>query len=161
MTDLDASGTELAQQKIRTRHALLEQKSLPNLARAISHALGASSAWHRDLFARFGPIAETDVFEDQVLMFRARMIGSVSYVEERLLRYRRDIGLSFQKKDDQLGQYRRHLAILRQRRLDCLAVLPDRKDILKSIDRKYKRREGQMSQLLAGNAVTDPDADDA
>jgi glycosyltransferase involved in cell wall biosynthesis len=78
VTDLDAAGDQLARQKNRTRPEILQQKSLPDLAKAMSHALGASSAWHRDLFTRFGPIVETDLFEDQVLMFRARLIGTVS-----------------------------------------------------------------------------------
>ncbi len=160
VTDLDRSGEALERQRNRTRPEALQQKSLPDLARAMSHALGASSAWHRDTFDRFGPIVETNLFEDQVLMFRARLIGTVCYIDERLLRYRRDIGLSFQSKDDPNRKLGRDIAILRQRRLDSHAVLPDRADILRSIDKKLEKRERQLAEALAGTApVNDGDED--
>jgi len=73
VTDLEGSGDALDRQRTRTRPEALQQKSLPDLARSMSHALGASSAWHRDTFDRFGPIVETNLFEDQVLMYRARL----------------------------------------------------------------------------------------
>ena len=80
--------------------------------------------------------------------------------DERLLRYRRDIGLSFQSKDDPNRKLGRDIAILRQRRLDSLAVLPDRADILRSIDKKLEKRERQLAEALAGAApVTDGDED--
>jgi glycosyltransferase involved in cell wall biosynthesis len=163
VTDLNAQGEPLATQRTRTRAALLDAKSLPELARTISHALGASSAWHRDLFARFGPIVETDLFEDQVLMFRARLLGKVCYLEDRLLRYRRDIGVSFQSRDDRGKQLRRHLAILNQRMLDVQTIAPGRRDILKSIERKRERRVREIAELLAdagpGPALPDDDED--
>lgn len=159
VTDLDATGDALDRQKNRIRPDILQKKSLPALSKAMSHALGASSAWHRDLFSRFGPITETDLFEDQVLMFRARLIGSVAYIEDRLLRYRRDVGLSFAPKTDLAKLYRRHLAIVRQRRMDVLAVAPDRRDILKALDKKRERRERELAEVLAGR-TPDPDESD-
>jgi glycosyltransferase involved in cell wall biosynthesis len=160
VTDLDRSGAALERQRIRTRPEALQEKSLPDLARIISHALGASSVWHRDTFDRFGPIIETNLFEDRVLMFRARLIGTVSYIEERLLRYRRDIGLSFQSKTDQSRKIALDLATLRQRRLDTLAVLPDRADILRAIDKKLEKRERQLAEALSGKAPITSDEED-
>ncbi|NHB75231.1 glycosyltransferase [Rhodobacter calidifons] len=161
VTDLDASGAALARQRTRTRPAALQQKSLPELAKAVSHALGASSAWHRVLFDRFGPITETEVFEDQVLMFRARLLGSVTYLDDRLLRYRRSIGLSFQSKEDQVRKLRQDLAIMRQRRADVLRHCPDRRDILKAIARKEERRQRALDDVLAGRQIEDPEGEDA
>lgn len=162
VTDLDASGVALDRQRHRTRPETLLQKSLPDLAKAISHALGASSAWHRDLFARFGPITETELFEDRILMFRARLLGSATYLEDRLLRYRRKIGLSFQSKEDRVRSLRQDLATLRQRRADVLHLCPGRRDILKAISRKEKQRQSELDDVLAGRQ-TDADAveDDA
>lgn len=74
VTDMDEAGLPLEKQRERTRHEVLEGKSLAELARAMSHALGASCAWHRDLYDRFGPITETGLYEDQVFLFRARLI---------------------------------------------------------------------------------------
>ena len=162
VTDLDASGTALDRQRQRTRPEALQQKSLPDLAKAISHALGASSAWHRDLFDRFGPIAETEVFEDRILMFRARLLGQVTWLEDRLLRYRRSIGLSFQSKEDRVQRLRQDLATLRQRRADVLHLCPGRRDILKAIDRKEEQRQRELDDVLAGRQTdADPGEDDA
>ena len=151
--ELDSSGHPYPSGRQQTRPERLQAKSLPDLARAMTHALGASSAWHRDLFSRFGKITETDVLEDQVLMFRARLIGNVSYIDEPLLTYRRGIGLSFQSKDDIGRTLRRDLAVLRQRRLDTLSVLPDRLDILKSIDRKLRKRSQELEALDRGDPI--------
>ncbi|MFN4203630.1 MAG: glycosyltransferase family 2 protein [Tabrizicola sp.] len=150
VTDMDASGVALERQRQRTRPEALQQKSLPDLAKVISHALGASSAWHRDLFDRFGPITETEIFEDRVLMFRARLLGSVTWLEDRLLRYRRNIGLSFQTRDDRVRQLRLDLATLRQRRADVLHLCPERRDILKAIARKEEQRQRELEGVLAG-----------
>lgn len=162
VTDLDSIGLPLEKQRQRTRPEILERKELPELARTMSHALGASSAWHRQLFDLFGPITEKNVFEDQILMFRARLIGKVSYIDERLLRYRRSIGLSFQSKDDLEKKLNSDIAVLQQRRRDVLAVAPHRKDILTSIDRKLKRREGTLKDFLENDIVPPslPDADE-
>lgn len=160
VTDLDASGTPMPKQKNRTRPEALQQKSLPDLAKALSHALGASSAWHRDLFARFGPIVESSVFEDQVLMFRARLLGRVSYLDDRLLRYRRSVGLSFQSKEDRLKKLNQDLAILRQRRADVQLFCPDRRDILNALDRKSARRQRHLDDFLSGRAADLVPADD-
>jgi glycosyltransferase involved in cell wall biosynthesis len=163
VTDLDSFGSPLLKQQQRSRPERLDAKSLPELARAMSHALGASSAWHRKIFDCFGPITETSVLEDQILLFRARLLGNVSYIDDRLLQYRRGIGLSFQSKNDTEKMLRRDLAVLRQRRRDVLTVAPDRHDVLKSIARKHDKRELELLALLAGApttvTVTDEDSD--
>jgi glycosyltransferase involved in cell wall biosynthesis len=151
--ELDESGIPVQSRRQQKRPDRLQAKSLPDLARAMSHALGASSAWHRDLFRRFGKITETDVLEDQVLMFRARLLGDVAYIDEPLLTYRRGIGLSFQSKDDIEKKLRRDIAVLRQRRLDTVSVFPDRHDILKSIDRKLKKRSQDLEAFNRGESI--------
>lgn len=149
VTDLGSSGDPLEKQRQRTRPDALEEKTLPELAKAMSHALGASSAWHRSLFDRFGPITEQDLFEDQVLLFRARLLGRVSYLNERLLQYRRNVGLSFQSKEDSVKKLRSDVAVLKQRRQDVVSVAPDRKDILRAIDKKLEKRQTQLRDTTA------------
>lgn len=150
VTDMDEAGVPFEKQRERTRHEILEAKSLPELARAMSHALGASCAWHRDLFDRFGPITETGLYEDQVFLFRARLIGAASYIDDRLLRYRRGIGISFGSKNDALKKLNIDISILRQRTLDCQKVAPDRGDILKSLRKKLEKRLAERDALIAG-----------
>jgi hypothetical protein len=76
-----------------------------------------------------------------------------------MLRYRREVGLSFAPKTDLAKLYCKHLAILRQRRQDVLTVAPDRRDILKALDKKRERRERELAEVLAGRAP-DPDGSD-
>jgi glycosyltransferase involved in cell wall biosynthesis len=151
--ELESSGMRVQAKRQQSRPERLLAKSLPDLARVMSHALGASSAWHRDLFRRFGTISETEIFEDQALMFRARLLGDVSYIDDPLLTYRRGIGLSFQSKDDVEKKLRQDLAVLRQRRADTLSVCPDRQDILKSIDRKFRKRSQELEAAVRGDPV--------
>lgn len=150
VTDMDEGGVPFSNQRERTRHDELEAKSLPELARAMSHTLGASCAWHRDLLDRFGPITETGLYEDRVFLFRARLIGKVSYINDRLLRYRRGIGVSFNSRKDDLKMVEVDLATLRQRTLDCLKVAPDRGDILKSLRKKLDKRLAERDALTTG-----------
>jgi glycosyltransferase involved in cell wall biosynthesis len=153
VTDLHADGRPYAEQRTRTRHAELAAMSLPELARAMSHGIGATAAWHRDLFHRFGPITETGLYEDRVMLFRARLIGTAGYVDDRLVRYRRGIGLSVRHKSEPEKHLRVDLATLHQRRRDCLAVAPERTDILKAIDKKLAKRERELASLAAGEPV--------
>ncbi len=63
--------------------------------------LGASGAWHRSLFAKYGPITYPNIYDDHVFGFRAALEGRVSLIEKPLLKYREGIGLSHQLKQDQ------------------------------------------------------------
>jgi glycosyltransferase involved in cell wall biosynthesis len=160
VTDLHADGQAFGRQRDRTRHAELEAMSLPQLARAMSHGIGATAVWHRDLFRIFGPITETGLYEDRVLLFRARLIGTVGYVPDRLVRYRRGMGLSSRKDMDPAKLLQVDLATLRQRRADVLKVAPDRRDILKALDKKQARRERELAEVLAGGTPTPDGSDD-
>jgi len=150
VTDLHTDSQAFGRQRDRRRHDELEGMSLPQLARAMSHGIGATAAWHRELFRTFGPISETGLYEDRVLLFRARLIGTVGYSRERLVRYRRGQGLSLRRNMDPARLLEVDLATLRQRRLDVLKVAPDRRDILRALDKKQARREGDLAEVLAG-----------
>jgi glycosyltransferase involved in cell wall biosynthesis len=152
VTDLDESGAPKLRQRDRTRHATLEAKSLPELACATSHAIGASCCWHRDLFDRFGPITETGLFEDQVLLFRARLLGKVAYLDERLVQYRRRIGLSASGRDGP-EKVERSIAVLRQREADVLKVAPERSDILAALRRKLGKRIAERASAAEGKSA--------
>ncbi|WP_306113761.1 MULTISPECIES: glycosyltransferase [unclassified Roseovarius] len=62
--------------------------------------LGASGAWHRDLFTKYGPLKHPNIYDDHVFGFRAALEGRVSFIEKPLLKYREGIGLSHQLKQD-------------------------------------------------------------
>lgn len=50
--------------------------------------LGASHAWAREVFVRFGPLMHAVVNEDKVIPFRSAMLGEVAYITEPLVHYR-------------------------------------------------------------------------
>jgi glycosyltransferase involved in cell wall biosynthesis len=160
VTDLGGSGDELEKQRDRQRQKALQEKSIKDLARVISHAVGASCAWHRAIFDRFGPITERGLYEDQVFLFRARLLGHVSYIDERLVRYRRGIGVSFEAKGNDLKRIEISINVLRQRMLDVRNFAPNSRSIIKSLTRKLEKRLAQREAILGGKTVAEDDDDD-
>lgn len=152
VTDLKPDGTPRSTQSNRTRHAELEAMTLPALARAMSHGIGATCAWHRDLFDRFGPIQETGLYEDRVMLFRARLIGTVGYVDDRLVRYRRGMGLSAASQRNPLKDLDLDIATLRQRRLDCQKVAPDQRKVLRALTDKLEARLAEREARITASA---------
>lgn len=80
--EIDSTGREL-----EIRHAIVEK---PNWARPTfpGQPPGATMAFRRELFDKFGPI-RTDAVEDQILIFRAWLIGEVFRIPRVLVKYRR------------------------------------------------------------------------
>jgi len=64
------------------------------VATSLSHYLGASGAWARALFDRYGPLPSPLVYDDHILGFRAALEGGVRLIDAPLLAYREGIGLS-------------------------------------------------------------------
>lgn len=68
------------------------------------HARGATTGWSRELYDIFGPILETAVVEDNVIPFRASLLGDISYVDEALV-YHREGGYTWlDKKQDKIQE---------------------------------------------------------
>lgn len=63
---------------------------------ALSSALiiGATHAWHRDVFEKFGEINELDAFEDLVLAYRSSLLNGLCYIDQPLVQYRLGVGIS-------------------------------------------------------------------
>lgn len=81
----------------------------PGLARAAlsqSLYLGATGAWHRSLFAKYGPIKCCHAYEDLVLGFRAVIENKIEFIDEPLIKYRTGSGLTTkQQKVSSLSTY--------------------------------------------------------
>lgn len=66
---------------------------LPRMCRDFMPGVaGTSHAWHREIFERFGPLAQGVAYEDRVLPLRSLLCGEVVYVSEPLVAYRRHEG---------------------------------------------------------------------
>lgn len=50
--------------------------------------VGASAAYHKKIFERFGPLLPTTIAEDRALAFRGYAVGKVRFVNEPLVKYR-------------------------------------------------------------------------
>ena len=98
-------------------------------ATAMSLHVGATAAWNRVLFDKYGPIRDAASYEDLVLGFRAVLEGRVGFINDRLLDYRVGQGVSWGSKPNvdslrkhkqlRLLKHRRERAVLRQRLSDC------------------------------------------
>lgn len=73
-------------------------------ARERPWVVGASHAWSRRLFERFGPMLPGAMAEDQIMTFRAIMSGGAYSLREPLVRYRRG-GLSGKKRFRTVEQF--------------------------------------------------------
>ena len=64
-------------------------------ATSMSLYLGAASAWHHDLFRKYGKIQFPECYDDLVLGFRAALEQRITYIAEPLLYYRHGVGISY------------------------------------------------------------------
>lgn len=96
--------------------------------------IGASAAYRKAIFSRFGPIVEINTYEDLILGFRALIDGGMTYVPEPLVNYRGYTGMSRAQvpktsvREDRVRTIVRTQAVLRQRLLD-LRCLSDEKNL--------------------------------
>lgn len=68
--------------------------SLAEIATSNSLYLGATGAWSRQLWHRFGPLRARYAYEDLCIGFRAALIGDIAYIDAPLVRYRVGVGMS-------------------------------------------------------------------
>ena len=64
--------------------------STRTIAGRSSNHLGATAAWHLDLFRKYGPIQFPAASEDAVMEFRAALEQRVAFIDDVLIKYRID-----------------------------------------------------------------------
>lgn len=149
--DLHPDGRPFGKLRQRENRTELSDMPIKELARKMSHGIGASACWHRDLITKFGPITEPRVFEDRVMLFRARLIGKVSYIDERLIRMRRGIGLSA-RNTDTVKSLAIDIATLQQRQKDVLRIAYEDKSVSRIIQKKLDARLQEYHDLVSNAA---------
>jgi glycosyltransferase involved in cell wall biosynthesis len=92
------------------------------------YVIGATFAFHKRLFAQFGPLVKGVDYEDQVLSLRAAVLGGGWTIKEPLIKYRQG-GLSARAQCDPQSllahagnKYRRQLAVYTQITQDLRTV---------------------------------------
>ncbi|UWR53488.1 glycosyltransferase [Phaeobacter inhibens] len=122
--------------------------------------LGATCAWHKDLFRKYGPIQFADCYEDLVLGFRAALEGRVAFIDEELIIYRVGMGqtstarriadaAAFRNK--RLIEVGREIFLLRQRLADAQVFgLGEEDPIVKAMRRRLEERQLRRCYLEGG-----------
>ncbi|MFV1799501.1 glycosyltransferase [Phaeobacter sp. Ay1a-4a] len=130
--------------------------------------LGATCAWHKDLFRKYGPIQYADCYEDLVLGFRAALEGRVAFIDEDLIIYRVGMGQTstqqsitdaeaFRKK--RLAEVGREVSLLRQRLSDAQVFgLTEGDPILEAIRSRLEERQLRRTYLKGGLRKLDKSA---
>ncbi len=120
---------------------------------ALSQALfiGATAAWRRDLFTKYGPLPETRAYEDLVLGFRAALERRVSFLPEPVVHYRVGTGISTRNLEGtDITQRRDHLQrwrdVLRARLADArIFGLPENDPISASLTNQLQEIEARLA----------------
>ena len=72
----------------RSLDTLIEDPSPLNIVCNRLYAIGASAAWSRKIFDRFGPLKPYTIGEDGVIPMRAALLGGLQYVDHELVSWR-------------------------------------------------------------------------
>ncbi len=88
-------------------------------ARSNGLFIGATAAWSRELFTRYGDLPRSP-YEDVVLGFRATLTQRIQYVPEKLMAYRVGVGQSVSKKGSRGDYLRQKRYVLHAHRQACL-----------------------------------------
>jgi len=125
---IDENGQEVNSSYSYQNATLYKSTDIIEAARSTALYLGATGAWHRDLYERYGPIEE-GAYEDLVLGFRAAMEGKFCVLDESLVAYRLGFGINSKRPRYDTGEnfsrkrlqdFKHTKAVFLQRRRDAL-----------------------------------------
>ncbi len=110
-------------------HPALEELASAELAIVNNaHVIGATEAWDRCLFNRYGDFREGLVHEDLALTFRSLLAGRpVTYIDRPLVLYRHAIGITASYFGPTSRNTSKRMVVLRRLRADALQRLDDLK----------------------------------
>jgi len=122
--------------------------------------LGATCAWHKDLYRKYGPIKHAECYEDLILGFRAALEGRIAMIDEELVLYRVGAGLTnseivYTTPEDYAArrarEVKREVMVLWQRRDDAAVFgLRTGDPILTAIEKRLGERELRLAYLTGG-----------
>ncbi len=85
--DVDEKGREIA--KSAVNEPSTERFRPHSIINSLFGGFGATYAWRREVFERFGPISARLRSEDVVIPFRCALLGEINYTDIPLVHYRR------------------------------------------------------------------------
>ena len=126
---------------------LYRTKNIFKVAKSGKLYIGATAAWHRNLYEKYGPIEE-GAYEDLVFGFRAALEGRYSILTEPLVTYRLGVGTTSEEKKYAVGgdfrkkrlhHFRQRKAVFIQRRKDALTFgYSQKSSLIKILDQKIQ-----------------------
>jgi|GEM_PF-1224015 len=131
------------------------------IARSKSLYIGATGAWHRSLYERYGAL-DADAYEDLVLGFRAALEEKICVLPERLVKYRLGLGITSADRYDMepvgFTSRRAHsfavaTAVMRQRIRDALEFgLPRQHPVLEVL--RVEAQKAALGQAYYAGSFT-------
>lgn len=107
---------------------LYSEYDLMSAAVSMQLYLGATAAWHKDMFRKYGRIAYPDCYEDLIFGFRAVLEDRAAFINEDLVLYRVGAGLTNSSKrvptheeyiEERIREIQRAISVLEQRHHDA------------------------------------------
>ena len=147
---INLSGQTIQRLEVQGQFSKSNRVKLHRAATSFSTYVGASGAWNRVLFDKYGPINDNAI-EDLILGFRAVLEGRVGFINEKLIHYRIGSGLTtrialtdslieFHK--ERLRGHKVRQSVLEQRLLDSRTYgLREQDRIILSLKRGLRKRE--------------------
>ncbi|MFX0540465.1 glycosyltransferase family 2 protein [Roseovarius sp. S4756] len=88
--------------------------SMVDAALSFELYLGATVAWHKDLYLKYGGFPTDTAYEDLILGFRAVLEDSIDYIAEPLVIYQEGVGVSnlLSRQTSKLPNSERRIAVL-------------------------------------------------
>ncbi len=125
-TCIDLDGNEVPPTYISAD--LVRGADLLTIAKSQSLYLGATAAFDRKIFRKYGYVSNPNAYEDLVYGFRAALEDGVHFIDDPLVKYRVGSGISTHhlhadaegKRLAEIRRLRTALAVLAQRRRDAL-----------------------------------------
>ncbi|MEX0302590.1 MAG: glycosyltransferase family 2 protein [Leisingera sp.] len=137
------------------RNALFYNEfSTADAAASFSLYLGATAAWHKDLYRKYGGFPKEHGYEDLILGFRAALEDSLHYIPEKLVVYLEDVGISAQLnrkvssipyQELRVRMLKMQLAVLEQRLADAKKFgLSDSSPLVRKLTRNAGKICGRL-----------------
>jgi Glycosyl transferase family 2 len=142
---IDLEGNEIAPTYLSAD--LVKGADLLTVATSAGLYLGATAAFHRKLFDKYGYISNPRAYEDLVYGFRASLESGVRFIDHPLVKYRVGSGLSTShlyqdvegRQRSEIRRLKTQLAVLAQRRRDAERFgLTNSHAVMRTI-RQYRR----------------------
>lgn len=100
VTRIDESGNELGVFRLDFD---LNEMSIQEMTISLSLYIGATAAWSKSLYSKYGPVVFFNAYEDLIFGYRALLSKAIEFIDEPLVMYRVGTGLSTKKYDFKKG----------------------------------------------------------